>query len=813
MIRYRINILHIILLVCATLGLSACKKGVSGANGEDPFGGGNTSNNYAVSLQVLNQQCQAMANNSFEIGQTLCVRARLTNNGQATSGQIINFTTDLGSLSSSSKLTNSEGIAEVSLLNDTASIAAGAVTALYSELSITTNFEYVSTDTNVNAPPSATLLLLQNGQPINHFKADESAVLQVTLLDANAQGINNQIVTFIAPRGELSISSALTDANGVASVPLNGNAADLGAATASAQIQLNDRELVASVNYAITPATETNQDTIYLGYFDGDTFIEGTLGILGAAQNEDVELSAGATLGFTLALVNQNGERVLTQTPVTFSSGCVNNNLATLDQQVTTINGIAQSTFEDRNCGGNQDEIKATVVVNNSSLSVSRTISILADSVGSISFVSAEPEQIVLQGTGGQNNSSVATLLFEVKGALGNPLAQQRVSFSLNTQTGGLSLSPSSAITNSQGQVSVRVNAGNVPTSVRVTAEVTAASGDVLRSQSDLLTVSTGLPDQNSFTLSASSLNPEAFNISGQTVSIVARLADTFNNPAPDGTALSFTTEGGVIEPSCTTLAGACSVTWTSANPRTSDHRITILATAIGHETLFDGNGNNSYDNSDGPAIVDNTDSGLTNSAYGVSGFVDYSEAWRDDNANGSREASEIFLDYNSNGQFDGPDGLFNGPQCMSGSACGQGSAATIHIRRALELIMSSSDSLLDLALDGTTVASNHQTVSAPALSIPRSESLSFTLNYSDTALQAIPAGSNIEISTTAGLLGGQTSLIARSTNRPGAQQASFTLTNNRSDDTGNATTATLRVEVTTPSGVISNLSLLVTLP
>jgi hypothetical protein len=78
----------------------------------------------------------------------------------------------------------------------------------------------------------------------------------------------------------------------------------------------------------------------------------------------------------------------------------------------------------------------------------------------------------VLQGTGGQNSQTVSTLVFQVNGVLGNPLAQQNVTFSLNTQTGGLSLSPASGITNSQGQVSARVTSSNVPTSVRVTADV-----------------------------------------------------------------------------------------------------------------------------------------------------------------------------------------------------------------------------------------------------------------------------------------------------------------------------------------------------
>jgi hypothetical protein len=800
---------HLLLLAFALLFLNSCKKGISGANGDDPFGGGSTTNSYSLTLQLLDVNCQSVADYSFTAGDSLCVRAKLTNNGSVVVGQVISFSTELGSLTAASKLTDSTGIAQITLTSNPNDAAAAALSAQYGESIASVNYEFLSAGTVDVTQPRATLALLQNGQNISRFKADESATLQVTLLDENAQAIDNAIVTFIAQRGELVITSALTNANGVAQVTLNGSATDLGAGTASAQIQLDDTDLLASINYEIQSASINVQDTVRLGYFDGELFIDNALGIIGEAADANVELSAGATLGFTLALVDQNGQRILSQTPVSFSSSCVSSGLANIDLQVNTINGIAQSTFEDTNCGGNQDVVTASVLVNNATMSVSRTISILPDSVGSITFVSAQPSQIVLQGTGG---NTISTLIFQVKGSLGNALAQQNVTFSLNTQTGGLSLSPLSAITNSQGQVSTRVASGNVPTSVRVTAEVSSTSGNILRTQSDLLSVNTGLPDQNSFTLSASDLNPEAYNISGQEVSIIARLADTFNNPAPDGTAVSFTTEGGIIEPSCITAAGTCSVTWTSANPKTADHRITILATAIGHETLFDANGNNSYDDADGPAILDGTDSGLNSSQYGMTGFVDYSEAWRDDNANNVKDTAEIFLDYNSNGQFDGPDSLFNGPQC-NGSICGQGSAATMHIRRALELIMASSDSLLDIVLAGNTVASNYQNISPPALSIARSESLSFSLNYSDTAVQPIPSGSTIEITSTAGLLGGQINLLARSTNKAGAQKANFTLTNDRSDDTGNATTATINIIVITPSGVESTVSLVVTLP
>jgi len=419
-----------------------------------------------------------------------------------------------------------------------------------------------------------------------------------------------------------------------------------------------------------------------------------------------------------------------------------------------------------------------------------------------------------LLGTGGQNTQSVSSLIFQVNGSLGNPLSQQTVDFSLNTNTGGLSLSPDSGITNSQGQVSTRVTAGNVPTAVRVTANTSTAEGTVVSSQSDLLTVNTGLPDQNSFTFSADNFNPEEGDISGVTVNLVARLADTFNNPVPDGTAISFTPEGGSVEPSCTTTNGTCTVIWTSANPKVSDHRITILATAIGHETLFDSNGDNSYEDADGgPVLPDGTDSGFGNSSYGETGFVDHSEAWRDDDEDGEKDDFEIFLDYNNNGKFDGPDTKFNGPQCLASSACGEGSAKTLHVRKALVLVTSSSNALLDIEDTSDAVLfSNYQSAADPALSIARSESMTFTLRYSDTVVQPIASGSTIAITSTAGLLGGQTLLTMPSTNIAGASATQFTLTNDIDVAEGDPTTATITATVTSPSGIVSDVVFVVAL-
>jgi hypothetical protein len=600
-------------------------------------------------------------------------------------------------------------------------------------------------------------------------------------------------------------------------VSLSTEISELGAAVATAQARINNVDLVSSLNFEIQSVDAISDQIIRVGHFTAnEVFVENVIGVSATNTNGDAEISAGATLGLSIALVDQNGQRFLTPSPISLTSTCVEADRSSIDLQVNTINGVAKATYEDISCAGsegNVDTVVASLILDNSTVTLTRSIAIQGESIGSIGFVSAQPAQIVLQGTGGQNNQTVSTLVFEVLGGLGNPLSQQDVNFSLNTATGGLSLSPEKGITNSQGQVSTRVTSGNVPTSIRVTAEVVTDSDISVLTQSDLLAVNTGLPDQNSFTLSADNLNPEANNISGQTVNIIVRLADTFNNPVPDGTSISFTTEGGIIEPSCTTTNATCRVTWTSANPRVLDHRITILATAIGHETLFDANGNNSYEDSDGGPIIDNTDSGFGVSAYGVTGFVDHSEAWRDDNENNNRDAAEIFLDYDNDGNFDGdivdPERVFNGPQCIRGNSCGQGIAASLHVRKALVLVMSSSSALMDITDAGNTIIfSNYQVASQPSLSIDSGSSLSFSLRFSDSAIQPIASGSTIVISSSAGILAGQINSVMPRTNSPGTRVANFTLTN----DVDTPTESTVTSTITSPSGIESRVIFQVTL-
>lgn len=795
--------------------LIAC-NGSSGENGDDPFGDGDTPVPppvLAIQLAILDANCQSVSSNSFQSDEQVCIQATLTLDANPVTNEIVTFSSGIGELDIAAKLTDDLGIAQVVLTSDGATLGAAEINASFDTAQASASVEFVAVEGQpVISPQLSIQMRNQDDDPVLRFRADQQVRLIASLVDSNASPVANEIIQFSVSRGELAVTDALTNSNGHAEVILAASDDNIGAGIANATVLGDDNGLLAdSLNFEIQSPDAVEEDVVRIGYFEGGNFVEGVLGVSGLGAQDNVVIGAGATVGLLVGLADAAGDPIIGSTPITFVSNCALDGRANLDETVSTVNGRASSTYEDISCAGgngNDDIVSATVLVNNNAFAVSRNIQLQPESIGSIEFISAAPNTIVLQGTGGQGSESVSTITFQVNGALGNPLAQKQVRFSLNTEIGGLTLSPVEGLTNSEGQVSTRVTAGTVPTSVRVTATIDGDNGETISTQSDLLTVNTGLPDQNSFSLSSSNLNPEADNIDGQQVTVTAFLADTFNNPVPDGTAVSFTTEGGQIQPSCTTSGGSCSVTWTSAEPRVIDHRITILATAIGHETLVDSNGNNVYDDADGGALSLGVDSGFDIATPPSSGFVDISEAWRDDNENRNFDGNEVFLDFDGSGSFNAANGIFDGPQCNA-TTCG---ASGLHVRRALVMIMSSSNLLLSFSSDGSELANNSGGApSGPVLSIPRGESSTLQLGFSDNANQPAPSQSSVTIEANNGELAGQTDSLVRQSTRAGTRFVEVTLTNNLLADE-DPIDSTITATITTPSGVENVLSIVVSL-
>ncbi|MGS2721177.1 hypothetical protein [Paraglaciecola aestuariivivens] len=550
--------------------------------------------------------------------------------------------------------------------------------------------------------------------------------------------------------------------------------------------------------------------SLKLGHFDASgQFVEGVIGVTLEPENGVYEISARGSVGLNVAIVNQDLERVLENYEVNFESACVAAGNASLDSNVSTINGEASSTYTDISCAGGAgitDAITATLNIDSQSYSANQEIRIRPEAIGGISFTESASDTIILQGAGDPVLSKTK-LTFNVSNDIEQGLSNQQVEFSLSTTVGGLTLSTETAVSDQDGNVFTEVIAGTVPGSVRVTASVQTLSGESISSQSEAIIISTGLPNQRNFTLSTDVLNPEAGQINGVTTNLTVQLADLFNNPVPDNTVVNFTAEGGTVESSCVTQGGSCSVVWTSAEPRPSDNRVTILATAIGHETLFDSNGNNVYDDADGGPLADdnNAASGFGVSQPGETGFVDYSEAWLDENEDGVYQVGERFLDYYKNESFDAADGLFNGVHCQSETLCGQGDAATTLVRKSLVLIMAGSSldaEVFDNA--GQLYASNAPASDRGDISIAKLAKHRFSVNFKDGAGQTPPMGSTLEVETSAGTVVDLGLTTVPNTNQAGGFNTQFAIENTETED---PVTATVLVTMTTPGGFISQVS------
>ena len=771
-----------------------------------------------IELSILNSD--GNPKQSFAKNEIITLQAKVTDEDNALiPNKTVNFSASIGSLAIASKLTNSDGLAIVYLANDISSLGAGTASAIAGEVnSLDIDYEFVDSDTAEITPTLSTVMTL-DGVSVNQFKTNQEVQVTSVLTDENGQGIANKIITFNADIGTLSSANALTNSQGVAHVTLSSTDGIIGAGVFSSSYILNDEiNINSTFNYQILSADAVIDSDIRLGYFDeNNDFIEGKIELSIASKN----ISAGGTLGLSVDLVDEHENLITTPIPVTFTSNCVQNGNASIDESVLSINGTANSTFADIDCAGatgTDDVLIASIAVNNITSTANETITISGEQLGSIEFVSAEPSSIVLKGTGGQNKQESSSLTFKVKSQLGNPLAQQEVNFALSTSVGGITLSRTTGFTNSQGIISTQVSAGTVPTAVRVTASAAMnINGEVVevQSQSDLLSINTGLAEQRSMTIAASVLNPEADNINGEESNITVWLSDNFHNPVPDGTTVNFTTEGGNIEPSCTTTNGSCSVIWTSSEPRVANHRVTILATALGHETFFDTNGNNIFDDADGAPILDTIefpgdftiDSGLTNHKAESSGFLDMSEAWRDDNENSIYDDGEIFIDFNNDESFSHADSLFNGPQCQ-GVNCAAENMQSIHVRKALRLVMASSAAETILTNNDNSVVYHNSLTgeTAPLADVPNGGSQVFNFYFADTGTpnQTMPFGTTVDISISTGNLQGMTNFTVENNSQAGFSQMNFFVI----QDAGSPPQiAILTLTITSPSGIVTSLS------
>ena len=623
---------------------------------------------------------------------------------------------------------------------------------------------------NPGGPPvAAAQLTVVTSVPSITSDGSQTATITAYARDASNNLIASVPVTFTATSGGLSGATPTTDANGAATATLS-TAGDANVRTIT--VTATSGSLTSNVNVQVVAGGSPGTSTVSMGCGTGASFQAGAL-CVGTAN-----LSSGGSTSIQAVLQQTDGSLYTQSSSITFSSPCIAQNMATINSPVVTTSGIANATYVATGCSG-ADVVTATATAGSTSVSATATITVAPGAIGSIVFLEANPENIALRGIASSGSPENSTVSFVVRDQGGGPRPGATVNFSLNTTVGGISLSPSSGVSDANGRVQTVVQSGTVATAVRVTATVQGVT-PVLATQSNALTVTTGIPDQDSFSVAVQCPNVEAWNRDGVVVPVTARLADRFNNLAPANTAVTFQTEGGSIVSQCLTsgTTGACSVNWTSSNPRPGVSavgdpragRSTILATAIGEESFTDGNGNGSLD-------VGET-------------FVDMDERFMDVNENETRETNEPIYDFNNNSTYDTADGLFNGVLCLDQARCG--AQVTTGIATDNLIIMSSGNPSLGNPDPARNVSPGLGTV----LDLSNSGG-SFSFSFPDVNGNPLPQGTTITftIAATGMTLGQPSSFTVPCTTEPTAYPVSVTTT-------GAVTAGTLTVRTLSPSGL-----------
>ncbi|MEL0654686.1 hypothetical protein V6257_06585 [Pseudoalteromonas issachenkonii] len=740
-----ISLLSFLLTACGGGGSLEKDGSISDDTGTDP----EVSSVYVLELTLVDQSGLVFTDaNPVSKDNKGVVTATLTSNSEPLTSRLITFTTEFtGKITPElgTALTNSAGQAVVSLSSGDFK-GAGEITATYvgDDSTVTKTLGFISNGDDASTEEAVVdvdIKLLQGCADgwdndrnlvsleqtytasgctvVNKFSSDELIDVLVKVTDTSSGdgfvGIISETSTDLGSLLPVS-GKALTDNFGFAILKLQPGAnSGAGEITATAKLTSSQK--------AFEISTAELQVNISNGLFN----------VLDANGNpitgEYQPLAAGATTVITVEILDSNSELVVSALDVEFTSNCTQAGLSVMDATAKSISGIATATYRTDGCSASLgDTVTATVLTGGTPVIKSINIPVSIAEVESIEFIDATQNVIALKGTGGQARSETSEVTFKLKDKIGKSVISSRMDFRLSSINGGISLSHSSVFTDAEGLARVQVNAGFVPMVVRVQAcyipddqipenqndDVTCWQDVYLECQkdaadrsdnvlcpvgelslvsldeqvvsvSDLVSISSGLPDGNSFTAGAATINIEALDYIGDINEISVYLADHFNNPVPDGTAVYLTTEGGTVgtldgtafnaQLECNTVDGACNAQWRNQNPKPFTEakwgnqigsinpktnlincdlyfntaapcingilsaaddavngvplggRVTVLATAKGQESFIDINGNGRFD---------------TNEYY--SGY----------------DLPEAFVDHNENGFYDGLAGIYD---------------------------------------------------------------------------------------------------------------------------------------------------------
>jgi hypothetical protein len=573
--------------------------------------------------------------------------------------KVVNFTAPaFVTLAATTALTDASGTAQVGVVPTAGTGAAAgtlSVSAIEGTTTATGKLDFAVAASGQSATPVMTIQIFNSANvAVSNVKFGDGNYVKATFKGGDGTPIVNRLVNFTVSSAlaTLATPTALTNAQGEAQVSIApASVSTVGAATVTASALDSGNTFSASADFAVAAAN------ISLSAI--------TLGSKSLSQGGSTSVVVTATSnGAPASGVN-----------VSFSVDC-----GTVTNLITTDgNGVANATYSAVKVGGGS--CSGTVTLSASAVGTpiqKASLTVAAPVATSISFVSATPGQIFVKGSGALDNSQV---LFKVTDSTGAAMPNVGVTASLSINPGGVGLgssgstTPVTGTTDVNGAFTVNVFSGTIPGPVEVRAALT--DNPIVFTTSKNLTVASGPPSQNYFSLSVLVSNIEGNTIDGSSTTLTVRAADRQGNPVPDGTVINFTAEGGQVAPSCATARvggiAQCSVPLVSQNPRSNNGRVTVLAYAEGLKQFTDVNGNNAYD-------------------PGTDTLFDQGDAYRDDNENGSYDVGEFVIPKGGTQACAGSGGTV---PSRANTCTGVNSLATT-VRQEAVILFAASNALID---------------------------------------------------------------------------------------------------------------------
>lgn len=667
----------------------------SGTVGGDTGGTGGDVVEQAIQVELDFEDRIVTADNPLEVVATVT-----GSDGQPVVRQEVSFTTTLGSFipATGSALTNSSGVATIELSAGSVE-GAGTIVASYEDATSKLGFYTAGDEPQSNDSTANIDIKILQDCPDSWLNIDRDSIeLDPSDCSQNSNLLGQQAIVYAkitkpgsnTPASNVLVQAtttlgillpesltAKTDAFGVAILNLlPGSSSGVG------QVELTAQGGVASALFEIN-AVQVNVN-LSAGIATGDV------------------LSAGSTTIITAQIVDGSNNLFTTPLEVQFTSACAEESTprATIDSVVTSIGGTASATYKADGCNG-IDTITATVVTGGNVATKTININVAAAQTGSIAFMGVTNQVLAIKGAGGQTLTENSELTFKLLDINGNPVGQKQIDFALSQNPGGALLDSAFQFTNNEGLVTVNVRSGRAAGVLSVIASHQVVSGDtsqnnVISIVSNDITITTGVPDQDSFTLAVQTFNTESLNEAGVTTDLTVFAADHFNNFVPDNTAIYIASEGGAVGTIddqqftplllCRTIDGVCKAQWRSQNPIPYHYSIYKNSVAdkcdrffgqaapctLGiRESQLDTNGNllTYLDSSGNPISLADAPSNAPID-YPLGGRVSllaYSvgeESFNDVSANGEfnqnefdstlQDLPEAFIDFNENGIFDG---------------------------------------------------------------------------------------------------------------------------------------------------------------